>query len=83
MGAPLCSLPVPRGFGGRAESEVSKGCVFSWDALVAAALVRGKPGKLEGLEPKPCEFWGFSQDQWLLPCSQRVRLEPKGLEQEP
>ena len=39
VGAPLCSLCVPSGFGGRARSEVSKGYVFPLGVLAVTTLV--------------------------------------------
>lgn len=48
LGVSLYRLQVPRGFGGRTESQVSTGCVSPWDVLVAAALVGSKPGSQRG-----------------------------------
>ena len=44
MGVSLCSLHVPSGFGGKAESEVSMGHIFSWGVQAAITLVRGRAG---------------------------------------
>ena len=41
VGASLCSLHVPTGFGGRAGSEVGVGHIFPWDFLVIITLVEG------------------------------------------
>ena len=38
----LCSLYVPTGFGGRAESEVSRVCLFHKGVLATGALVEGR-----------------------------------------
>jgi len=38
----LCNLSKPSGFGGKAGSEVSAGCVFPGGVLAAAALVGGR-----------------------------------------
>ena len=44
MGASLCSLHVPSGFGGKARSDVSMGCIFSQGLLAAATLVGVRAG---------------------------------------
>lgn len=38
----LCNLSRPSGFGGKAGSEVSAGCVFPGGVLAALALVGGR-----------------------------------------
>lgn len=57
--ASICSLHVPSGFGVRAGSEVSRGHVFFWGVLAAAALVGGRL-ESEELEPKLSVSFGFS-----------------------
>ena len=44
IGAFICSLCMPGGFGGRTESEVSMNFKFSCGVLVATALMGGRPG---------------------------------------
>lgn len=50
---------MPSGFGVRAGSEVSRGHVFFWGVLAAAALVGGRL-EFEELEPKLSVSFGFS-----------------------
>ena len=63
MGASLCSLHVPIGFGGRARSVVvSMGHIFPWDVLAAITLVGGGAEVGEARARTRCE-------QGLLFCS--------------
>lgn len=55
VGASLCSLHVPTGFGGRAGSEVSVGHIFLWDFLVIITLVGGGADVGETRNRSRCE----------------------------
>ena len=44
IGAFICNLFVPGGFGGRTESELSMNFKFSCGVLVATALMGSRPG---------------------------------------
>ena len=80
-GAPLCSLHVSRGFGGRNGSGLSTGCTFPWGLLAAATLVGGRSG-VGALEP------GLGMS-WASPmisghdCRSGLEAGSKALGQEP
>lgn len=78
MGALICSLCVTSGFDGRAGSEVSTRCVFSWDALTAGVLVEGiardvgvrvRARAYSGLKHSLCCSWEHGQGQGAWGCT--------------
>lgn len=81
VGAYLCSLCVPSGFGDRARSEVSSDLIF-WGPLADAILVEGSTGVGGAGDRASCEpaffLYFMAVTSVLEPGS-----GPVGLEQEP
>ena len=82
MGASLCSLCVPSGFGGRARSEVSIGCAFPQGVLAAIMLVGGGAGYGGARARARCEL-GLLLYSVAITTLSVVGLGPKVLEQKP
>lgn len=76
MGASLCSLHVPSGFGGRAEFDVNASHVFSQGLPAAINLVEGSAG-YGGVGPDSGVSQCFPFAQW--PTSHIAEAESMSL----
>ena len=79
MGVFPCSLPLPSGFGGRAESEVRTGYAFPQSALAAVTLVGHKAGDGGDIARASCDP-GLPPGLMAVATLKGEGLRPKGLE---
>ena len=82
MEVSLCNLSKPSGFGGKAGSEVSAGCVFPGGVLAAAALVGGRAEDGVTRARAMCEP-GFLLCSVAVTALSRAGSGPKVLKQKP